>query len=1200
MRKGLRNARTLWIALAAAAALAVVLVSCNRNRPPNVPSPKATDFKKAVAKFYIGLSALDVGNSNLANPVLAEFTKLAPDEPAGWANWGLFALRSAQNDAAAERIKKALELAPNNSKIRELNAILLSRQGKSPEAIAEFRKAVELDPKNLRAANALAQELERQGGPQGEADAQAVLTTILEKRPDNVAVLLEVIRLAAKRGDTDTLKSHVARLLSQNRGFPAKAIEYVGALQKAAAGGNSQVAATQVVFVKNTMQEWPVYRAARRELNPDSGEVAKPIRKPLTLAVPPPTPAAPDEGITFAADNRADPKAQNADVVRAVVLAPELPPNLAQNFQTMGVQAAAESQPTVLQADARAVRLHSPSGAETSLPFPGGLTPPAHAGLLAVDLNYDFRNDLVFAGGGGLKMYQQSQAGTFTDVTARAKLPASVATGRLYGVWPIDVDLDGDLDLLVAPVSGVPMVLRNNADGTYKPLEPFGVQDVRDFALTDVDADGEPDPAFVTADGRLRVFANERSGVYRERKLPEGLTNVDAVTVADLNRDGVLDFVVLRDDGALVRLSDKDEGMGWETAEVARWASMPPVEIESDHPARPDVNQVRLLAADLDNNGGIDLLASRGTTSQVFLSDAQLALKPLATAVPGTVHSVWLMNNDDRLDLVTVTPEGRPLTLMTSGTKRYFAQTVRPRATFVARTTDPRQSGDSRINPFGIGGEMETRSALLAQKLPIDGPTLHFGMGEQTTADVIRIVWPNGLVNAEFPSSFPQPIVAVQRLSGSCPWLFAWDGAKMGFVTDFIWRSPLGLRINAQDTAGVMTTEDWVKIRGDQLAARDGYYDLRITAELWETHFFDYVSLMTVDHPAGTEVYVDERFAFPPDTFKVYVTGPSKPVAKAVDDNGTDVSEVVSARDGRYLDTFGRGQYQGVTRDHWVEVELPADAPETGPLYLVCYGWIHPTDSSVNVALSQGDHPKPQGIRVEVPDGSGGWRVAKPNIGFPSGKTKTILVPLESLFKPGVPRRVRLGTNLEVYWDSIHVAAGMPDAQIKTRRILPTAADLRYRGFSATAAVDKSSPELPDYHDLKATTQQWRDLIGYHTRFGDVRELLQKVDDRYVIMNAGDEMAFRFPEAAPPPASWVRDYVFIGDGWEKDGNLNTGFSKTVLPLPSHTDPKYNRPPGRLEDDPVYKRYPRDWQVYHTRFVAPDRFRSMPGYAGEAE
>jgi len=129
-----------------------------------------------------------------------------------------------------------------------------------------------------------------------------------------------------------------------------------------------------------------------------------------------------------------------------------------------------------------------------------------------------------------------------------------------------------------------------------------------------------------------------------------------------------------------------------------------------------------------------------------------------------------------------------------------------------------------------------------------------------------------------------QVVVARQRLKGSCPWVFAYDGEAMRFITDFLWRSPLGLRINAQDTAGVLMTEDWVKLRGDQLVPRDGVYELRITAELWETHFVDYVALLVVDHPAGTDISVDERFAIPPPTLAVYPTAPPRPVARAWDD----------------------------------------------------------------------------------------------------------------------------------------------------------------------------------------------------------------------------------------------------------------------------------------------------------------------------
>jgi len=112
-----------------------------------------------------------------------------------------------------------------------------------------------------------------------------------------------------------------------------------------------------------------------------------------------------------------------------------------------------------------------------------------------------------------------------------------------------------------------------------------------------------------------------------------------------------------------------------------------------------------------------------------------------------------------------------------------------------------------------------------------------------------------------------------------------------------------------------------------------------------------------------------------------------------------------------------------------------------------------------------------------------------------------------------------------------------------------------------------------------------------NTRFGDVRELVSLVDDRYVIMNAGDEVKLSFTAPPPPGSGWTRDFVLVGDGWNKDGDFNTGYSKTVLPLPEHGRREYkaSSPQLALEDDPVYQRHPGDWQTYHTRFVTPRTF-----------
>jgi hypothetical protein len=158
-------------------------------------------------------------------------------------------------------------------------------------------------------------------------------------------------------------------------------------------------------------------------------------------------------------------------------------------------------------------------------------------------------------------------------------------------------------------------------------------------------------------------------------------------------------------------------------------------------------------------------------------------------------------------------------------------------------------------------------------------------------------------------------------------------------------------------------------------------------------------------------------------------------------------------------------------------------------------------------------------------------------------------------------------------------------------RISPATADLHYRGYSVINKPNASSPEVPDYNQISSSKQIWRDLIGYYTRFGDVRELLEKIDDRYVIMNAGDEMTFRFPAQPAPLAGWVRDYIIVGDGWIKDGDYNSTFSKTVLPLPYHAKQEYTTPPSSLEDEWDYKQHPEDWQKYHTRYVTPDVFQN---------
>ena len=1210
-------------------ALALALTGCPRPAPPAVTPAQITSV------FTVGTIALSTGDPRALDR-LSRALKLAPQEPAIWANLGLYRLRNNELDAAAFDLERARSLTPpdapasSRAAILALLALAADLHGDVNGAVAHYQQAATLDPDDLKIRYALYKQQEKAG------DDMAALHTVQDiarARPDNLDVLLNTARLAARQNDAATLRPLVARIEALSANWLPDSKEQVADLKTASQAPSVRRATVSVIKLLNTLKQQPEWRVSYAALNPPLDNLSNPVLgTPLERFVRLPnvadSPAPADMGLTFAPALIMQGKETGGQGDREK----ETPAPFAgalwlNNSGEPGSLVA----PFAMWADGRALHIDAPPYANQSLPFPGGpnAVPPGAHGVLALDFDYDLRADILMAGAGGIKLYLQDEKAQYKDATSHMKLPPDVLNGAYMGAWGLDYDTDGDLDILLARTNGPPLALRNNGDGTFKPVALFpDVTGLRDFAWADVDGDGSPDAALVDGEGNLRVYMNERSGKFRLRALPPDVGKIAAIATADLDNDGKIDFILLRTDGAIVRLSDRMDGTQWDMAVLAQWPN-PPQGLLAPGTAR-------LLIADLDNNGALDILASTPDTARIWLNDGA-KLTSLPAPINAGVQAVADLDGDGRLDLLGIDAQGHAVKLTNRGTKNYFWQDIRLRAdqkgdVDLSRNRKYAEAGQlsKRVNSYGIGGEVEMRAGLLYQKQVITAPSAHFGLGTYPTMDAARILWPNGDVRGEFEVKNNQIFSANHRLNVSCPFLFTWDGAEMTFVTDCIWRSPLGLKINAQDTHGVAMTEDWVKIRGDQLQPRKETgnreqgtagsaidmplanaptfqprdsdcslfpvpcsltYDLRITADLWETHFFDHLSLMVVDHPVGTEIYCDERFAIPAPPLRVYCTTPPRPVARAWDDDGNDVTDIVRSRDGRHVANFPKGAYQGVTRDHWLALELPDDAPTDGPLYLIAQGWVHPTNSSVNMALSQGDTPAPQGLVLDAMGLDGQWHTRKEDLGFPAGKLKTVVLRVDDALLPDAPPILRLRTNLEVYWEAIGWAVGLPDAPVQTTRLAARAADLRYRGFSEIMARDDSSPELPvSYDDLECVGQKWRDLEGYYTRYGDVRELLADIDDRYVIMNAGDEMRLTFD--APPPRGdgWTRDFVLIGDGWVKDGNPNTAFSKTVLPLPAHDQTGYDTPPTFLEADPIYQRHAHDWQTYHTRYVTADRFQ----------
>ncbi len=1121
------------------------------------PVQETETYAEAVSAFYLSLGAIETDQALFAFNKMNDVASMYPEEPAAWANLGVYAMRQGNYELAADRLSKAREIAPGNADILFLSALLENNRGDIEQSIEYLREASEANPSDLKIKYMLAKQLEREDDEGNISGIEKLLEDMLEQQPENQLLILDLIRLSAKQGDEEKTDDYLNELANFTDSWSEGARSQFRSVRESAEEGDLPALSIELALLRNELNVLPQFRVYVRELELPPNQVGFLIREFLKLPAPEMRAAAPDSAMSFTRGQPEKVEQTAVQMIKSVILLEDVPP----------LMAVVENGRVIIDNEAE-------------MPFPGSSDKRLNQNSIAqIDYNYNFLNDIALAGEGGFRLYRQEDDFSFTDVTRRTNLPASLRNGSYNGVWSVDIDVDGDLDIVLAPYEETPVVLRNNGDETFTEISLFdGVQSVTEFHWVDFDGDGDPDAAFLDQSGNMYLFENLRSGVMKAVENIPHSEDVAALIYADLNADSYLDLIILKQDGSVHMLYSRPEFTGWQSELLIESSGLTGL--------NGKVNS-SLFIQDMDNNGRLDLILSLPSETVIWLGEDEAGYQRLPAELPGIITSVVDIDGDERLDLLGFSEDMQPFQLINSGTLDYNARSIRARASGTA--------GDQRINSFGIGGEMEVRSGLLYQKQPINSPIVHFGLGNHEDTDMLRIIWPNGSVQAEFAElGIGSTIFNEQILKGSCPWLFTHNGDEHVFVTDLIWRSPLGLRINAQETAGVIQTEDRVRVPGNMLKPKNGVYDLRITAELWETHFFDMIKLVAVDHPEGTDLFIDERFAFPPPDLSFKITGEPRPVERVLDESGIDRTDLIREIDQNYLHAFQKSKYQGLTEEHSIEVVLGDEAPESGPLWLLAHGWVRPTDSSINLALSQGSNNLPKGIHVEIPDKNGEWTTAYPDIGFPAGKTKTVMIDLEDVFPEPSDRRVKLTTSTETYWDAIRWAEGKPGATYTETELNPVKMQLAYRGYSEWIKEDEYSPELPDYSVITSTTPRWQDLIGYYTRFGDVSELLNIIDDRYVIMNAGDELQLEFESLEPPAEGYVRNFVLIADGWVKDGDFNTGHSKTVRPLPTHSqtdDDYFELNYERLQDDPVYQKHKQDWVDYHTRYITPELFRT---------
>jgi hypothetical protein len=410
-------------------------------------------------------------------------------------------------------------------------------------------------------------------------------------------------------------------------------------------------------------------------------------------------------------------------------------------------------------------------------------------GVAVGDYDNDGFEDLYVTAYGGNKLYHNNRNGTFTDVTQKA----GVGGGgwSTSAAW-VDLDRDGFLDLLVLryldwdfddvwcgehkqgyraychpdyfkPIS--PLVFHNNKDGTFTEVaQKIGLGKAGKglgIAIADYDRDGHID-FFVANDSMVEfLYHNKGDGTFEDFGLAsEVAVDTDGrtyagmgVDFADYNNDGWPDIVVTdlanqryalyqnNGDGSF-SYSSNTAGIGQMTMAHSGWG-------------------VRFF--DYDNDGWKDLLIAQGhDLDTIELNFPNLHYREPMLLARNTGHGFvdvsaqsgnifrqgWVsrgmamgnLDNDGRLDAVVTTNDGKIHVLHNETVTRNHWMLLK----LVGHNSN-RDAIGAEVKLVTASGPQYATVSTASSYLSASDKRVHFGLGQESTAQRIEIRWPSGI-----------------------------------------------------------------------------------------------------------------------------------------------------------------------------------------------------------------------------------------------------------------------------------------------------------------------------------------------------------------------------------------------------------------------------------------------------------------------
>ena len=719
----------------------------------------------------------------------------------------------------------------------------------------------------------------------------------------------------------------------------------------------------------------------------------------------------------------------------------------------------------------------------------------------------------------------------------------------------VDKDHDGDLDLLACDDTHCRIAIHDGSatfawDPAHSlPLRPEAGPVVA-LGFSDLDNDRDIDLLVLQADAVLR-FSNARDGSFDEVSAETGLgeagSEFSGFAVADLNKDGWMDLVLAA-------------RRGLKFHENRRGAFLPGTAIPESSEAADGV-----IVADFDNDGLLDLASEIEGATFRWRNEGPGAWDRVPMRVDGPPQAAFDADLDGDLDVLTRSESRYGVWRNDGGNARGHIR------------LDPHGVGDNR---FGIGTKLEILAGDLRQKFErTDTLPMYVGLGDRDVVDSVRMLWPGGVLQDELNASAGDAVVLTQldRKGTSCPILYAWRDGGFRFVTDFLGGSAVGY-LHAPGRYSTPDPDEIVLIEGG-LEPVDGTLRLRLNNQLEEIIWFDRAELLVADHPDGSRLYPNERLMpGPPWPEPRWFAGTDvRPLAAARElETGRDVLERLSERDRTYADGFESLPYKGYATPHTLELDL-GDWNAGTRAVLLLDGWIDYADSSANLAASQAGLALSPPV-LEVADGRGGWRATGHRMGFPAGLPKTMTVEVGDLFPTG-DHRVRISTNMRIYFDRARVMVGGSNLPLRVRRLAPARATLGFGGYPRPTSPDGKKPFAYDPEQVD-TYGGWKTHGGWYTAFGDVRDRLVATDDRLVTTRHGDAVVLEYDAPPAPEPGFVRSYFLHAAGFGKDMDPNSAANDAVGPVPFREMPGY--PYGGTMVPPA------DPDRGRGRFVRPDR------------